>query len=139
MKAIKLQTIHATEFNCQTPLKFYEHCAACPRFGQDCPDMLLGLDIIRGKKSVVYNGTPTSDEAVHVSSFNCLAPLYYFEETRKKCAHRGRCREEGLLLALLSGKKHLGYARKEPIQLQRPGALRREAGVQEVPRSEASR
>jgi len=29
------------------------------------------------------------------------------------CGHEGRCREEGLLLALLSGKKQIDYSQKK--------------------------
>jgi hypothetical protein len=33
------------------------------------------------------------------------------------CAHAGRCREEGLLLALLEGKRGLDYGYKEVAEL----------------------
>jgi hypothetical protein len=46
---------------------------------------------------------------VDASEFHCLAPLSFFEDTRMKCPHGGRCREEGLLLALLKGKRRLDY------------------------------
>jgi hypothetical protein len=116
MQGIKTGMIHALEFSCQAPLKFYQRCSACPRFGDDCRDLQLGKDILRGKKKVIY-GEGGSDDGVYAGSFKCLAPLYYFEKSRSKCAHGGRCREEGLLLALLSGKKKLTYARKTAIEL----------------------
>ncbi|UCH07842.1 MAG: hypothetical protein JSV55_02290 [Deltaproteobacteria bacterium] len=53
--------------------------------------------------------------SVDANVFNCLAPLYFFEKSRKKCPHEGHCREEGLLLALLGGKKKLDYRQKVPI------------------------
>jgi hypothetical protein len=53
---------------------------------------------------------------VDAGSFNCLAPLYYIEKTRLNCAHQGRCREEGLLIALLSGKKEMVYAQKKAVE-----------------------
>ncbi|MBL7225134.1 MAG: hypothetical protein ISS59_03285 [Desulfobacteraceae bacterium] len=111
--------IHALEFGCQAPLKFYEHCASCARFGDDCPDLALGKEVLRGKKRIAYDGQPLSEDTVNVKAFKCLAPLYYFEKSRKACAHQGRCREEGLLLALLSGKKELVYAQKEAIKFPR--------------------
>ena len=108
--------VHALEFDCQAPLKFYEHCSSCPRFDDECPDLALGKEILRKKKKVVYNNDFDSNDSVHASAFNCLAPLNYFEKSRKKCAHQGRCREEGLLLALLSGKKELVYTQKTVVQ-----------------------
>ena len=119
MKSKSSGTIHALEFGCQAPLRFYEHCASCARFGDDCPDLALGKEVLRGKKRIVYDGGSESEQTVKASSFNCLAPLYYFEKSRKSCAHQGRCREEGLLLALLGGKKELMYAHKEAVQLPR--------------------
>lgn len=116
MKTAKA-VVHALEFECQAPLRFYEHCASCPRFNEDCPDLALGREILRGKRKVVYNGNVRMEDEVNVNDFQCLAPLYYFEKSRRNCAHEGRCREEGLLLALLSGKKSLDYSQKEAIQL----------------------
>jgi hypothetical protein len=126
MKTAKAM-VHALEFVCQAPLRFYEHCASCPRFHDDCPDLALGREILRGKKKVVYNGNARLENEVNVGDFQCLAPLYYFEKSRKNCAHEGRCREEGLLLALLSGKKSLDYSQKEAIQLpvRKEGTKRR--------------
>ncbi len=101
------------EFSCQAPLKFYEHCSSCPISGDSCPDLMLGKDILRRKKKLVYNGEDQSEDIVDARSFNCVAPLKYFEKTRLACGHEGRCREEGLLLALLSGKKQIDYSQKK--------------------------
>ena len=114
--------VHVLEFGCQTPLKFYEHCVSCPRFGKDCPDLSLGKEILQGKKEIVYNGEPDSKKSVDAKAFNCLAPLNYFEKSRKKCAREGHCREEGLLLSLLDGKKELVYTQKAAVQF--PGLKR---------------
>jgi hypothetical protein len=119
MESKQPRMIHALEFDCQAPLKFYEHCAACPRFGDDCPDLALGKEILRGGGKLIYNGNTHLENGVDVNKFQCLAPLYYFEKSRKQCGHEGRCREEGLLLALLSGKKELVYAQKTAIELPR--------------------
>ena len=119
MKKSKHSMIHALEFECQTPQKFYENCASCPRFIDDCPDLALGMAILRGKKKIVYSEELKTDDTVDASSFNCLAPLYYIEKTRQNCAHQGRCREEGLLIALLSGKKEMVYAQKKAVEFPR--------------------
>ena len=119
------KSISVLEFGCQAPLRFFEHCARCPRFGDDCPDLTVGKEILRGKKKIAYVDERAED-SVHVSAFNCLTPLYYFERSRKKCAHAGRCREEGLLLSLLDGKKILDYSRKEVTEL--PRLRKREVG-----------
>lgn len=110
--------ISVLEFGCQAPLRFFEHCAKCPRFGDDCPDLTLGKEVLRGKKKVAY-GDEQAENTIRVSTFNCLAPLYYFERSRKKCGHAGHCREEGLLLSLLDGKKTLDYSHKEVTELPR--------------------
>lgn len=130
MKGKIPKTISVFEFGCEAPLRFYEHCSSCPRFSDGCHDLTLGKEILRGKKKISYGEEP-ADGAVHVSEFTCLAPLYYFEKSRKQCAHAGRCREEGLLLALLDGKKTLDYSRKEVVEL--PGLrLRGRAGRRAV-------
>jgi hypothetical protein len=110
------KSISVLEFGCREPLRFYERCAKCARFGDDCPDLVMGKAVLRGKKKVAY-GPEGAENRVHASDFNCLAPLYYFERSRKKCGHAGRCREEGLLLALLDGKATLDYSRKEVTEL----------------------
>lgn len=126
--------IHALEFSCQSPLRFYERCSSCPRFKGNCPDLKLGVEILRGKIKLTY-GNDGSQDCVHASSFNCLAPLYYFEKTRSNCAHQGRCREEGLLLALLTGKKTLDCSEKQVIPLP----PRKARGPQEVAKSAAAK
>jgi hypothetical protein len=131
MEAHRAGMIHVLEFSCQAPLKFYERCSACPRFGDDCLDLQVGKEILRGKKKVVY-GEDGSEDGVQAGSFKCLAPLYYFEKSRSKCAHKGRCREEGLLLALLSGKKKLSYAQKTAIELPIRRIRRKKVAAQEV-------
>lgn len=113
----KSRMVHVLEFGCQAPLKFYMHCTACPQFEENCTDLMLGKEILGGKKKLVYNGTDYVEGSVHASSFNCTAPLQYFEKSKKKCGHMGRCREEGLLLALLSGKKGLDCSQKTAIEL----------------------
>ncbi len=118
-----MKDVHALEFDCQAPLKFYEHCSTCPRFGEDCPDLRLGLAILRGKQKLVYEQVP-SGAGIHANSFKCLAPLAYFEKSRLKCAHDGRCREEGLLLALLTGKRKLDYSQVAAIELPARKPLR---------------
>jgi hypothetical protein len=125
----KVSSISVLEFQCQAPLRFFERCAACVRFGDDCPDLALGKEILRGKKKIVY-GHEGNEEGIHATAFNCLAPLYYFERTRKKCGHGGRCREEGLLLALLNGRKTLDYGHEEVIELPR---IRRRKVARPVP------
>ena len=113
----RLGKVHALEFGCQAPLRFYEECSICPQFDLDCPDLAQGIELLRGKKGIAYDADGGSGEHVHAGSFKCATPLYYFENTRKNCGHRGRCREEGLLLALLCGKKELDYAQKSAIEL----------------------
>jgi hypothetical protein len=116
MSSKKQHTIHASEFKCQTPLKFYEHCTSCPRF-DGCSDLALLEEILRMNKKVNYDRNLYSARgelegirhSVDANVFHCFAPLYFFENTRMKCPHGGRCREEGLLLALLKGKRKLDY------------------------------
>lgn len=123
MNTRRSKTIHATEFGCQTPLKFYERCSSCPQF-DGCSDLALIKEILRMKKNVNYNRDvysargelEGSRHSVDANVFNCLAPLNFFEKTRKKCPHEGRCRDEGLLLALLTDKKKLEYGQKMPIE-----------------------
>ena len=132
MKDGKQVTIHALEFGCQTPLRFYEHCASCPQFGEGCEDLRLGEEVLRGRKRLVYNSEDHDDGIVHASSFKCAAPLHYYEKTRSVCGHNGRCREEGLLLVLLSGRKELTYAQKKPLKLPRQKKRGRIAEKKEV-------
>lgn len=124
--------IHALEFGCQAPLKFIEHCSFCPRFDDSCPDLEIGTEILRGKKKLVYNGQDRGEGEVDANSFKCAAPLYYFEKTRKSCGHEGRCREEGLLLALLSGKKKIDYSQKTAIEFPHLRRRKKGAKIQET-------
>ena len=122
MSTRKQKTIHASEFGCQTPLKFYEHCTSCPRF-DECSDLALIKEILRMNKKVNYDRNlysargelEGSRHSVDANVFHCLAPLYFFENTRKKCPHGGRCREEGLLLGLLMGKRKLNYTQTQKV------------------------
>ncbi|MEJ2587161.1 MAG: hypothetical protein P8165_06180 [Deltaproteobacteria bacterium] len=128
-KATRL--IHASEFSCEAPRKFYEHCAlTCPRSSQDCPDLAKGVAILSGKQKVNYNGSSGEEREMDATTFDCEAPLRYFEKTRKLCAHKGRCREEGLLLALLNGKRELDYSRKREAELPRIGEPRKKGGAE---------
>ena len=75
--------------------------------------------------------------SVDANVFNCLAPLYFFEKSRKKCPHEGHCREEGLLLALLGGKKKLVYNHRVPFEFPRSkprfkGTKAQELDIQEA-------
>jgi hypothetical protein len=132
MKSKKSGAIHALEFNCQAPIKFYEHCISCPRFGDNCPELAFGIELLRGRKKLVYNRESQSEDTIHIIQFNCMAPLNYFEKSRKNCAHQGRCREEGLLLALLSGKKELVYTQKTAIEFPTLKKRAKEAGLEEA-------
>jgi hypothetical protein len=137
MKSRKSGAIHALEFDCQAPLKFYEHCTSCARFGDDCPELALGIELLRGRKRLVYGAESDSGDTINISRFKCMAPLNYFEKSRRNCAHQGRCREEGLLLALLSGKRELVYTQKTPIELQNLKERRKEVRTEEAAREQA--
>ena len=118
--------IHASEFKCEAPRKLYEHCELrCPRSSKDCPDLAKGVAILSGKQKVDYNGSSENEGDMGAMTFQCEAPLRYFEKTRKLCAHKGRCREEGLLLALLNGKRELAYSRKSESELPHIGEPRK--------------
>ncbi len=125
MAGKRSKSINVVElFGCTAPLKFYERCAACVRFHDNCSDLALGIDILRRSKKIEYSIDGKSDaSSIHISDFKCSAPIYYYERTRKKCPHTGRCREEGLLLALLTRKKTLDYSHKEVIEF--PAVRRR--------------
>jgi hypothetical protein len=129
------KNISVLEFSCQAPLRFFERCANCGRFEDGCVDLSLGKEILRGRKKIAYADGPAKD-TIPASAFKCLTPLYYFERTRKKCGHVGLCREEGLLLALLDGKKTLDYAHREvtdlPVVRRRRKAARR---TQKLPKA----
>jgi len=125
------KNISVFEFECQAPLRFFERCAKCPRFGDDCPDLSMGIEILSGKKKISY-GHYESEDTIHVSEFNCLTPLKYIEKTRMKCVQGGRCRDEGLLLALLNGKKNLVYSYKEVTEISMVRSRRRKKAVTDV-------
>ena len=108
--------ISMLEFRCLSAVRFFERCLTCPRFGDDCRDLELGKKILRGQKKIDYGVEPAED-TIHVNSFNCLTPLHYIDRSSIKCPHDGRCRDEGLLLALLDGKKVLDYSHKKIIEL----------------------
>jgi hypothetical protein len=62
MKGIHIQKesgesegVNPLEFHCQAPLKFYEHCTKCPRFGDDCPYLRLGLELFLKEKHICYH------------------------------------------------------------------------------------
>jgi hypothetical protein len=112
----KSKAVSVLEFRCLAPLRFYEHCAACARFGEDCPDLSLIKELLRGNKDVAY-GEDVDKNGIPVSAFTCLAPLSYVERSRSRCPHEHRCREEGLLLALLEGRKVLDYSLAKVIKL----------------------
>jgi transcriptional regulator with XRE-family HTH domain len=83
-----------------------------------------------GKKRLIFTSVEATDlnlpelpqKGVHASFFKCLAPLYYFEKSRLNYAHEGCCREEGWLLALLSGKRKLDYSQQTatPLPSRKP-------------------
>jgi hypothetical protein len=75
-------------------------------------------EILRGRKEIAY-GVDADEDSIHVSAFKCLAPLNYLERGRSRCPHEHRCREEGLLLALLDGKKVLDYSKTKVIEFPR--------------------
>lgn len=48
-------TANPLEFDCQAPLRFYEHCAKCVRFGDGCPYLKLGLELFLKEKKLCYD------------------------------------------------------------------------------------
>jgi hypothetical protein len=101
------EIIRILEFGCESPLRFYEHCASCPQFEVGCADLALSRDLLEGKKTLVFSDKVASKNTVNAQAFRCVTPLSYFEKSRNTCGRQGRCREEGLLVDLLSGKKVL--------------------------------
>ncbi|HUU41230.1 MAG TPA: hypothetical protein VMW42_09825 [Desulfatiglandales bacterium] len=130
MNSKKLKKVDAIEFGCKIPLRFYEHCSSCPRF-DGCPDLDLIREVLRLNKNVNYDRDfysargeiEGSKYSIDANVFTCLAPLRYFEKTRTKCAREGRCREEGLLLTLLTGKRELDYSQEAPDEMHRSKPL----------------
>jgi len=54
--------------------------------------------------------TKDTRNSIHVSEFKCLVPLKHLEKCIA-CPKGGKCRERGLIIQLLSGKKRLDYTR----------------------------
>lgn len=131
MRDSQAANIHSLEFSCKAPLKFFENCSSCARFGDVCPDLQLGKELLKRRKKLLY-GKDQTEDGIHVSAFNCLTPLKYFEKTRSKCAHKGRCRDEGLLMALLSGKRSLDYSQRAAVDLKIPKRKQRTQKVSEA-------
>jgi hypothetical protein len=102
--------IRVLEFGCESPKRFFEHCMYCPQFEGGCPDLALSVEILEGKKKVVFGGRLDSKDSVDARAFKCVTPLSYFEKSRNTCGRQGRCREEGLLVELLTGDKELVYS-----------------------------
>ena len=104
------EIIRVTEFGCQGPMRFYEHCVSCPQFEEGCPDLALSAAMLEGKKKLVFSDKMVSEDTVNAREFKCVTPLSYFEKSRNTCGRQGKCREEGLLVELLSGKKILVHS-----------------------------
>ena len=51
----KPESIHASEFDCQAPLRLYEHCKKCDRFSDDCRDLKVGLELLLREKNLCYS------------------------------------------------------------------------------------
>lgn len=54
-KSEKPENIHPLEFDCQAPLRFYEHCKKCARFSDGCPYMKMGLELLLREKNLCYS------------------------------------------------------------------------------------
>jgi len=51
----KPESIHAAEFDCQAPLRLYEHCKKCAQFCDDCRDLKMGLELLLREKNLCYS------------------------------------------------------------------------------------
>ena len=51
----KPESIHASEFDCQAPLRLYEHCKKCARFSDDCRDLKMSLELLLREKNLCYS------------------------------------------------------------------------------------
>jgi len=51
-------------------------------------------------------------DTIHITEFRCLTPIRHLEKCFA-CAKGGKCRERGLIIQLLSGKKKLDYGKLE--------------------------
>jgi hypothetical protein len=49
------ESIHALEFDCEAPLRFYEHCKKCDRFYDGCPYLKMGLELLQREKNLCYS------------------------------------------------------------------------------------
>jgi hypothetical protein len=49
------ESIHALEFDCQAPLRLFEHCKECDRFNDDCSDLQMALELLLRKKNLCYS------------------------------------------------------------------------------------
>lgn len=52
--------ISPLEFDCQSPLKFYEHCKKCARFSDDCHYLKMGLELLLHEKILRYDANVES-------------------------------------------------------------------------------
>jgi hypothetical protein len=50
----KSRSIFPLEFDCQAPLKFYEHCQKCARFSDDCHYLKMGLELLLREKELCH-------------------------------------------------------------------------------------
>ena len=50
----KSRSIFPLEFDCQAPLKFYEHCKNCARFSDDCHYLKMGLELLLREKELCH-------------------------------------------------------------------------------------
>ena len=50
----KSRSIFPLEFDCQAPLKFYEHCKKCARFSDDCRYLKMGLELLLRERELCH-------------------------------------------------------------------------------------
>ena len=55
VKSNDMGCISPLKFNCQSPLKFYEHCKNCARFDDDCQYLKMGLELLLRDKVLLYD------------------------------------------------------------------------------------
>ena len=58
------ECISPLEFDCQSPLKFYEHCKKCARFSDDCHYLKMGLELLLREKVLRYDTSAASPMGV---------------------------------------------------------------------------
>ena len=56
--------ISPLEFDCQSPLKFYEHCKKCARFSDDCHYLKMGLELLLREKVLRYDANVASPKEI---------------------------------------------------------------------------